>query len=179
MGGGVACRTSRNRRRCCLASTLRRRAPFGHWHYTAPLDVAILQRESPRNRVSKSYKCLCTALALSPSPRPSGIVAAPKSPAAGPLAPAGLFVLPGGSMARGRKGFAATLSVTLVVVSGLLATVGSVAAATSRTTLAGSKPTWASSATFVRAADPKANVGFRVYLGWRDAAGATALARAV
>ena len=83
-------------------------------------------------------------------------------------------------MVRGRKGFAATLGVAVMVASALLAAVGTVSAATpARVTLAGSKPTWAISSNLVRAADPKANVGFRVYLGWRDQAGAIALARAV
>jgi subtilase family serine protease len=56
---------------------------------------------------------------------------------------------------------------------------GSVSAASSRAALPGSVPSWATSANFVSASNPKANVGFRVYLGWRDQAGAEAVARSV
>lgn len=58
--------------------------------------------------------------------------------------------------------------------------VGSVstqAAPPAKTTLHGSAPTWARQGNFVRAADPAAPIGFRVYLGWNS--GAEALARAV
>jgi subtilase family serine protease len=47
------------------------------------------------------------------------------------------------------------------------------------TTLHGSAPAWANSSHFVASADPSGNVGFRVYLGWRNPAGADALAKAV
>ncbi|MEP6812121.1 MAG: S53 family peptidase [Actinomycetota bacterium] len=47
------------------------------------------------------------------------------------------------------------------------------------TTLHGSAPTWANSNHFVASADPADNVGFRVYLGWRNPAAADALAKAV
>ncbi len=53
------------------------------------------------------------------------------------------------------------------------------AAPSTRATLAGSVPSWATSAAFKGAADPSAVVGFRVYLGWTNEAGAQALARAV
>jgi subtilase family serine protease len=53
------------------------------------------------------------------------------------------------------------------------------AAPSDRTTLHGSAPGWAKQGNLVRAADPAGTVGFRVYLGWNDAAGAEALARAV
>ena len=43
----------------------------------------------------------------------------------------------------------------------------------------GSAPGWAKKSNFVGAADPNRAVGFRVYLGWNDLAGAEALARAV
>jgi subtilase family serine protease len=46
-------------------------------------------------------------------------------------------------------------------------------------TLAGSAPSWANKANYVGTADPAGPVGFRVYLGWRNEAGAEALARAV
>ena len=38
---------------------------------------------------------------------------------------------------------------------------------------------WANAKNFAGAADPNESVGFRVYLGWKSAAGAEALARAV
>src|SRR5512143_119247 len=46
-------------------------------------------------------------------------------------------------------------------------------------TLKGSAPSWANSHNFAGPADPTEYVGFRVYLGWNDAAAAEALARAV
>jgi len=54
-----------------------------------------------------------------------------------------------------------------------------VAAPSGRAILAGSVPPWASATSFKQAADPSANVGFRVYLGWQNEAAATALAQAV
>jgi subtilase family serine protease len=53
------------------------------------------------------------------------------------------------------------------------------AATTGRTTLAGSIPAWAKAANVKGSVNLSAAVGFRVYLGWRDQAGAVALARAV
>ena len=46
-------------------------------------------------------------------------------------------------------------------------------------TLHGSRPGWAKQGNLVGAADPAGRVGFRVYLGWNDEAGAAALAKAV
>jgi subtilase family serine protease len=51
--------------------------------------------------------------------------------------------------------------------------------ANSSATLHGSRPGWAQQGNFVGAADPAGTVGFRVYLGWNDEAGAAALAKAV
>ncbi len=53
------------------------------------------------------------------------------------------------------------------------------AAPPSSSVLHGSAPTWANAKNFTGAADPNGNVGFRVYLGWQNPAGAEALARAV
>jgi subtilase family serine protease len=53
------------------------------------------------------------------------------------------------------------------------------AAPSGRHALAGSVPAWAKSSTKVGAANGTDNVGFRVYLGWRDTAGAAGLATAV
>src|SRR6266542_2968290 len=51
--------------------------------------------------------------------------------------------------------------------------------ASGRATLAGSVPSWATASNLKSAANPSSYVNFRVYLGWRDASGAAALARAV
>src|SRR4051794_11426559 len=53
------------------------------------------------------------------------------------------------------------------------------AAPSGRHTLAGSVPAWAKTSSEVGAPKGTDNVGFRVYLGWRDAAGAEGLATAV
>ncbi len=53
------------------------------------------------------------------------------------------------------------------------------AAAGGRTSLSGSVPAWANAANVKGSVDASAAVGFRVYLGWRDQAGAEALARSV
>jgi subtilase family serine protease len=53
------------------------------------------------------------------------------------------------------------------------------AAGNGRSALNGSVPSWATAANFKRATPADDAVGFRVYLGWRDQAGAEALARAV
>ncbi len=45
--------------------------------------------------------------------------------------------------------------------------------------LRGSAPPWATASNFVSATDSNTDVGFRVYLGWTDPAGAAALAAAV
>src|SRR3954447_21717402 len=66
-----------------------------------------------------------------------------------------------------------------VVALALVAAAGSAGAANSRATLAGSVPPWAKSANFKSATAGTDSVGFRVYLGWRNAADAEALARSV
>ena len=70
---------------------------------------------------------------------------------------------------------------TLLVVAVLLSTAVPTAwaAPSARTTLKGSVPAWANSKNFVGAADANASLGFRVYLGWKNASAAEALARAV
>ena len=73
---------------------------------------------------------------------------------------------------------AATASVSAVMLAATLN--GTVAAAPSeRATLAGSVPTWATASNFKAATNTSDNVGFRIYLGWADPAGAAALAAAV
>jgi subtilase family serine protease len=56
---------------------------------------------------------------------------------------------------------------------------GTTSAASSRATLTGSVPSWATSANFKKASDTTTSVGFRVYLGWNNQAAAEALARSV
>jgi len=81
-------------------------------------------------------------------------------------------------MTRRRAG-AARLAGALVVGSLLLASFSPVADAASRSSVAGTKPSWATSKALVSHANPNQTVGFRIYLGWRNAAVAEALARAV
>ena len=66
-----------------------------------------------------------------------------------------------------------------VLVAGAFAATDAGAASAGRVTLPGSIPAWATAQDRVATADPSSTVGFRVYLGWSDPAGATALARAV
>jgi subtilase family serine protease len=68
-------------------------------------------------------------------------------------------------------------AVAAMLVFGITS-VGAMGAASS-TTLHGSAPAWAKQGNLVGAADPAGTVGFRVYLGWNDMAGAEALAKAV
>ena len=71
-----------------------------------------------------------------------------------------------------------SLTVAGVAAAVLLGVASATAAAPpTKTTLHGSAPAWARQGNFVRAADPAAPVGFRVYLGWNS--GAEAFARAV
>src|SRR5258707_6494900 len=53
------------------------------------------------------------------------------------------------------------------------------AASSARTTLQGSAPSWANSKNYVGKADPSADIGFRLYLGWNNPSAAGALAQAV
>jgi len=61
----------------------------------------------------------------------------------------------------------------------LSAAIGGTALAGSRSAIAGTHPSCASSKGLVRHADPNESIGFRLYLGWRDAGAAAALAAAV
>jgi subtilase family serine protease len=61
----------------------------------------------------------------------------------------------------------------------LLASSGSSVDAASRSSLAGTKPSWATPKALIGHASPTQTVGFRIYLGWRDAVAAEALAKAV
>jgi len=70
------------------------------------------------------------------------------------------------------------LAVSLIFFSVALSIVA-LAAPSPRSTLKGSKASWASSSNYVKAADATTKLGFRVYLGWRNPSGAEALARSV
>src|SRR3954452_363135 len=69
--------------------------------------------------------------------------------------------------------------VAVAVALVLVAAAGSAGAANTRATLTGSVPPWAKSAHFKSTSAGTDRVGFRVYLGWRNAADAEALARSV
>jgi subtilase family serine protease len=71
--------------------------------------------------------------------------------------------------------------VALALVAALAAVLAAAATAApaSRARLTGSVPKWATPAAFKAAAAPGQTLGFQVYLGWRNDAGAKALARAV
>ena len=66
---------------------------------------------------------------------------------------------------------AAAVTALLVIGAGAGAANGN-----GKSALPGSAPGWAKKSNFVGAADPNGAVGFRVYLGWNDLAGAEALA---
>ena len=70
------------------------------------------------------------------------------------------------------------VAVSLVLSSVVIAIVA-LAAPSPRSTLKGSKPSWAKPGNYISAAASSKSVGFRVYLGWNNASGAEALARAV
>src|SRR5438105_11932945 len=70
------------------------------------------------------------------------------------------------------------LAVSLVISSVVIAIVA-LAAPSPRSTLTGSKPSWAKPGNYVSAAASSNSVGFRIYLGWNNPSGAEALARAV
>jgi subtilase family serine protease len=66
-----------------------------------------------------------------------------------------------------------------LILSSVALTIVALGSTTTRTTLKGSKPSWANSYNYAGAANTSSKLGFRVYLGWRNPAGAEALARAV
>lgn len=82
-------------------------------------------------------------------------------------------------MIQRRRPAAATVIGSLLLGTMLAAGFGGVANADSRTAVRGTQPSWANSQNVIRQANPKQSVTFRLYLGWRNASAATALARAV
>jgi subtilase family serine protease len=77
------------------------------------------------------------------------------------------------------RSLAAIITGSLVLSSLLSAAIGGTTLAASRSVIAGTHPSWANSRELVRHADPNQSIGFRLYLGWRNAQAATALAVAV
>jgi subtilase family serine protease len=70
------------------------------------------------------------------------------------------------------------LAVSLIFVSVALSIIA-LGAPAARSTLKGSKPSWATPRNYNKAANASDQLGFRVYLGWNNPSGAEALARAV
>lgn len=73
---------------------------------------------------------------------------------------------------------AAAAAVSGILLAGLLGGTAT-AAPSGQATLAGSVPAWATASSFKSASSTSDSVGFRVYLGWSDPAGAAAFAAAV
>jgi subtilase family serine protease len=66
-----------------------------------------------------------------------------------------------------------------LILSSITLSIIALAVPPARVTLRASKPSWATRHNYVRAANPSDRLGLRIYLGWRDPAGAEAVARAV
>jgi subtilase family serine protease len=75
-----------------------------------------------------------------------------------------------------RSAIVTAAAVLTLVMSGSLV---AAQASSGRTALPGNKPSWASPKNLVGPANPNQDVGFRVYLGWRDEAAVQAFAEAV
>jgi subtilase family serine protease len=71
------------------------------------------------------------------------------------------------------------LLAVVLIFSSVALSIIALAAPSPRSTLKGSKPSWAKSGNLVSAANAQNQLGFRVYLGWNNASDAEALARAV
>ena len=71
------------------------------------------------------------------------------------------------------------LLAVFLALSSVALTIVALAAPAARSTLKGSKPSWATPQNYVSAANASDQLGFRVYLDWNNASGAEALARAV
>ncbi len=68
---------------------------------------------------------------------------------------------------------------TIIAVFAALLLSGTLMAASGHAVLHGSAPAWANSRNFTGGTDPNGSVGFRVYLGWKNAAAAETFALAV
>src|SRR4051794_21378534 len=82
------------------------------------------------------------------------------------------------SMKMNRSSVSVTVRALLPLGLLVLAAGPAAAAVSARTNLQGSVPSWASAKNRAGTVDSSTAVGFRVYLGWTDPAGAEALARA-
>jgi subtilase family serine protease len=71
------------------------------------------------------------------------------------------------------------LLAVVLIFSSVALSIIALAAPSTRSTLKGSKPSWAVPKNYAGAAASKDQLGFRVYLGWTNPSGAEALARAV
>ena len=69
--------------------------------------------------------------------------------------------------------------VCVVAFAMALAGMGAASGSPASVRVAGSRPSWARASNLVRRVDPASRVDFLVFLGWRDAAGVTAVASAV
>ena len=79
-------------------------------------------------------------------------------------------------MAKSLRLFGLSASAVLV---GVFSSLTVATATSSRAAIAGNVPSWATSANWKGSANGSDNIGFRVYLNWRNASAATALATAV
>ncbi len=68
---------------------------------------------------------------------------------------------------------------TSLILSSVALTIVALAAPGGRSTLKGSKPSWATPQNYTGSAKSSDQLGFRVYLGWNNPSGAEALAQAV
>src|SRR6266704_1012390 len=80
---------------------------------------------------------------------------------------------------KGRFNMRTRYTCGFLISAMLVGTAGAAPADNTRATLQGSMPSWATNRNLAGSADPATAVGFRVYLGWTDPAGAVALAKAV
>jgi subtilase family serine protease len=78
-----------------------------------------------------------------------------------------------------RRSIAPRVAIALALSSLLLASFSAGADAASRSAIPGTKPAWATSTNLVGHVSGSEKIGFRLYLGWRNADAAVALARAV
>src|SRR5262245_26521608 len=79
-----------------------------------------------------------------------------------------------------KEGFLIKIVMCLAACAAVVAVlVPAATGASGRATLSGSVPPWAAAANWKSSADASSSVNFRVYLGWRDASAAAALAQAV
>src|SRR5919197_983461 len=85
----------------------------------------------------------------------------------------------GGDVVKRRRSIAPRVTIALALSSLLLASFGTGVDAASRSAIPGTKPAWATSKNLVRHVSGTEKIGFRLYLGWRNADAATALARSV